>query len=581
MVLHSLFRLFGVVSLFGLFLPLLASAEASTQAFEISNSSINSGQLVTLTWRTSDSASVSLELPCASGIKYKNESGTAIACDTRITGLNHSDGMILAISNTSGSSVTVTPTLIPKSLDGTEPSAARKKVTLNVNTNSNPIEEFSASPISIISGSNVTLSWKAVDLEKMNMTMSCSENITAKVVGDDRPKIPCDYLIFVYDVAGSGSATFTLTSVSLEPVNVRFRLMPKILNTGGFDGTHAKTVEVTVRPASINRSPVVTDYRIDPQTAKSGEKILVAWRVESGVGANFKLKCTNSITATTSKTGAAVFGCGSTLFTDILEAAGKFDMTLQNPARNAEDAELELIPAITSTEFDGTRSRTLRIVVTGGGDSMLPAASPTTSPVTPAVTPVPPASPNASPVALSPKLGRILSKSIAYGTRNSEEVKLLQELLKKDGIFDGEATGNFLSVTREAVRRFQAKHGISAIGLVGPQTIAKLNEVVSGNASPANTPPPVTPSPSASETAAAVTASLRVGSRGSQVTLLQKILASDPDVYPNGLVSGYFGPATEAAIKKFQAKYDLDTVGFVGPGTRKKLNEIAKQKGIR
>jgi murein L,D-transpeptidase YcbB/YkuD len=69
------------------------------------------------------------------------------------------------------------------------------------------------------------------------------------------------------------------------------------------------------------------------------------------------------------------------------------------------------------------------------------------------------------------------------------------------------------------------------------------------------------------------TRGLTVGSRGDDVTALQKIL-KDEGVYPDGLVTGYFGQATRAAVKKFQAKYGIAQVGNVGPTTRAKLNEI-------
>ncbi len=67
---------------------------------------------------------------------------------------------------------------------------------------------------------------------------------------------------------------------------------------------------------------------------------------------------------------------------------------------------------------------------------------------------------------------------------------------------------------------------------------------------------------------------LRRGSRGEAVTRLQEFLKSIPGIYPEGLATGYFGSLTEAALKRFQAKYNIETVGIVGPKTRAKLNEL-------
>ncbi len=68
------------------------------------------------------------------------------------------------------------------------------------------------------------------------------------------------------------------------------------------------------------------------------------------------------------------------------------------------------------------------------------------------------------------------------------------------------------------------------------------------------------------------TRALRVGSRGGDVVALQDFLKSLPEIYPEGLVTGYFGKATEAAVKRFQKKYAFEQVGIVGPKTREKLN---------
>ncbi|HEY4501505.1 MAG TPA: peptidoglycan-binding domain-containing protein [Candidatus Paceibacterota bacterium] len=67
---------------------------------------------------------------------------------------------------------------------------------------------------------------------------------------------------------------------------------------------------------------------------------------------------------------------------------------------------------------------------------------------------------------------------------------------------------------------------------------------------------------------------LRMGSNGEDVRVLQKILSSDPSLYPEGLVTGFFGPLTELAVKRLQAKLKIDQVGAVGPQTLAKINEL-------
>ncbi len=66
---------------------------------------------------------------------------------------------------------------------------------------------------------------------------------------------------------------------------------------------------------------------------------------------------------------------------------------------------------------------------------------------------------------------------------------------------------------------------------------------------------------------------LRVGMSGDDVKALQAILAMDSNVYPEGLITGFFGPLTAKAVKKYQQKAGLEQTGGVGPKTFKKIND--------
>jgi len=65
---------------------------------------------------------------------------------------------------------------------------------------------------------------------------------------------------------------------------------------------------------------------------------------------------------------------------------------------------------------------------------------------------------------------------------------------------------------------------------------------------------------------------LDIGMSGSDVTALQTYLAADPSLYPQGLVTGYFGTLTSAAVSNFQARNGIAVVGRVGPITLAALN---------
>jgi peptidoglycan hydrolase-like protein with peptidoglycan-binding domain len=69
------------------------------------------------------------------------------------------------------------------------------------------------------------------------------------------------------------------------------------------------------------------------------------------------------------------------------------------------------------------------------------------------------------------------------------------------------------------------------------------------------------------ETAPKLLITLRKGSKGEQVKVLQKML--------KGLVvDGSFGPLTERSVKKFQTEHGLAVDGIVGPKTRFVLNNL-------
>ena len=101
---------------------------------------------------------------------------------------------------------------------------------------------------------------------------------------------------------------------------------------------------------------------------------------------------------------------------------------------------------------------------------------------------------------------------------------------------------------------------------------------------PVATPSPVTPAEPAMA-CAAFTQTLLPAKDGDApdptgaVARLQTILAKDKTVYPEGLVTGFFGPATLRAVQAFQKKHDIvssgtpETTGYgaVGPRTAKAL----------
>lgn len=87
------------------------------------------------------------------------------------------------------------------------------------------------------------------------------------------------------------------------------------------------------------------------------------------------------------------------------------------------------------------------------------------------------------------------------------------------------------------------------------------------------TPVPVTSAPVCKAFESTLVLDTTDAKTNGEVTRLQKLLAKDTTIYPEGKVSGYYGPATDKAVKALQVKKGLAKVGdsaygTVGPKTK-------------
>ncbi|PYZ99077.1 hypothetical protein CR205_11115 [Alteribacter lacisalsi] len=114
--------------------------------------------------------------------------------------------------------------------------------------------------------------------------------------------------------------------------------------------------------------------------------------------------------------------------------------------------------------------------------------------------------------------------------------------------------GSFGPATEAAVRKFQSDKKLKVDGVVGAQTRNAL--ATAGGKAPAAQKPAATPV-------------LKKGSSGTAVSDLQRALTNKG--YSTKGIDGKFGPATEAAVKKFQKYNKLTVDGVAGPQTWNKL----------
>ena len=215
-----------------------------------------------------------------------------------------------------------------------------------------------------------------------------------------------------------------------------------------------------------------------------------------------------------------------------------------------------------------------------------------------------------------------LNNNLFLGMTNSAEVRCLQEFLKSQGpsVYpEGLVTGNFLSLTKTAVVRFQEKYANEILhplglqrgtGYVGDSTRIKINqqlvysipegenqmvkellekikeleEEIAKNQAELDA---LVSENGQLFSCQSLNNNLFLGMTNSaEVRCLQEFLKSQgPSVYPEGLVTGNFLSLTKTAVVRFQEKYANEILhplglqrgtGYVGASTRTKINQFLR-----
>ena len=233
----------------------------------------------------------------------------------------------------------------------------------------------------------------------------------------------------------------------------------------------------------------------------------------------------------------------------------------------------------------------------GGGGGGYYYAPPVTTPAAPAPqSAAPSAGKNALLLSLVAQLRTLVAqlfvsanggRQLAIGSTGTD-VWALQVFLDIDGagpaslrLASAGLSGVFGAKTQSALAEYQAKVGIApASGYFGAKTRAVM---FGGSATTAtNAAPASTVSASANSTAGSAnlpfTKKLSLGMTDPQVSLLQRFLAKDQALYPQGAVTGHFDQATQQAVQAFQLiggfLVPSGDYGIVDAATRVKLNAL-------
>lgn len=249
-----------------------------------------------------------------------------------------------------------------------------------------------------------------------------------------------------------------------------------------------------------------------------------------------------------------------------------------NYIQMAQALLLQLAAAQSTTQ---TMQQIDQVITSPGWPQVEQAIQPLPPVVVPVVTPPSPGASPKPPVVLSPapavptapkpptaaQIQKVLGSRILQAGLSGSDVLGWQQWLKLDGYPSLVADGKFGANTTNATKAWQATHGVTADGKVGPATKAKVG-TVAVKALPA---PAATTKPSASATGTRV---LSKGMSGADVKVWQQQLWNDG--YKSVAIDGAFGSGTEAATKSWQSQRGLPADGKVGPATRAKIGTSPK-----
>lgn len=321
----------------------------------------------------------------------------------------------------------------------------------------------------------------------------------------------------------------------------------------------------------------------------SGSSALLESIVVNSANFSITVSSTGSAGSTliVASAGRKVFtveGIASTYYTQTCSDTAS-TLTITVPGSGGDSIPTALITPTATTCTTQTSNNTVSSGGNIGGGT--PPAPITTPIVIPAIVPGCPTGVVCTPK--SSNLSVVLTSDLSRGSTGADVEKLQKFLAQDKTIYpEGIVNGTFGPATERAVKKFQAKYGLSQVGRVGPATRDKIRSVseTTGTVPPAVPTPTTTPAISVVTTV--LTKLLTKGVSNDDVVSLQKILNKDPEtrisdigIGSPGNETNYFGGLTLKAVQKFQVKYGIakegdEGYGLVGPKTRAKLNEFVK-----
>lgn len=442
------------------------------------------------------------------------------------------------------------------------------------------ITSYTVTPSTISSGQLISVAWTATDAAGASLIVSCVPGV--KVKKQDGSLFPCDTKTTI-STQESDSLGFFVVNTSGSTKLLTFTLYVK--DSTGTDTSVGQSSSVSV----LTMPYPITSFFTTATSTASGATTTVQWTSTELDGVNFSIRCVDSVSVFL-EGGSVALPCGTPMFSTKQSPSGSMVFVFKNKNVDVASASMLILPYITDGAYDQTHAET--IIFDVGSEKITPTQI-------------------LSFVATPPKVASDDNVSLLWSTKYTNAITLKMDCV--EGI-----SASFVTSTSTSV--FPCNKIISEVGYLpnSSTTVAFMNttsdiktvtftlypqlpgggfdgiytQKVFVTVYPKGYIPQQTTSVLSAATTTVTTIQntatrkkflftklLKLGTRNADVTELQKFLATDKAVYPEGTVSGYFGPATQKAVGRFQVKYGLAKsgqagYGQVGPKTREKLNMV-------
>lgn len=458
------------------------------------------------------------------------------------------------------------------------------------------VVSFTASRTMATSNGPIGFSWAIQNGGAPSITFNCPSGVRLWK-SDGTTAVPCNTAQTIGSSQGanvtyfSDAVDYIVTNTSGVAKALSATLTP--IDTAGT--TYPSLAQTTSFTVLTDPEPIFSFISTSASSSQtmSYQPVTFSWVARGVTGINFMMSCQDNVIATSSSySSGAQFPCGQPIFLTDLGSTASMTFNLFNMGNSNADVRFTILPAMEFGIYDASHGKSVTITVkpyvppsvsvvsfdmadkvnsgsplplswnVSGADmvnlkiscdlSITVSLSGTTTPLGTCggyVFPMPVSSVSSTTLIFSNSSNAIQPISISVVPS------------KGGGIYD--STNSKTKILVVYPRGTLVQNSATVQTITPPSGVGQGNNVVNPS----------------STTKYKFIRALSLGSRNEDVTNLQKFLKNYPDLYPEGLVTGYVGPATVRAVKRFQEKYKLAKAGdsgygSVGPKTRAKLNEV-------